>query len=401
MATSKKFFRIALVGPATIEMLQEHFEDTIETSGYPFPVLPLLAKELRRRGHYVSVITTANDITRTLQYHGEGISLVVAPSRVRAKHRALDLFAQERKHLARAIAESRPDVVHAHWTYEFALAALEANVAPTLVTARDAPLTVLRMTPDPYRLFRTLLAYRTRLKIRNLTAVSPEFARRWKMQMVYPRPIQVVPNPLPSLTINRGVRSETPIVLGVGDSSRRKNYKTLLRAFPIVLAAFPDAQLRLVGMGLDPEGPIAEWARAQNLQKSVTFVGSVSRATLAQELSSATIFCHPSLEESFGNVLLEALTAGLPVVAGERSGGVPWVLFDGRAALLVDVRRADKIAEGVIAAIRNPSVTVAEGFDLDAELRGRYSLESVADQYLREYSRITAHVPPEETPQRV
>jgi glycosyltransferase involved in cell wall biosynthesis len=105
-------------------------------------------------------------------------------------------------------------------------------------------------------------------------------------------------------------------------------------------------------------------------------------------MSEATVFCHPSLEESFGMVLIEALLAGLPVVAGRKSGGVPWVLFDGQAGLLVDVRNSRKIAEGISTAIQHPASTVSANLDLATELPRRYSAETVARQYVDVYTRL-------------
>ena len=57
-----------------------------------------------------------------------------------------------------AIDPRDPDIVHAHWTYEFALGAIESRV-PTVVTAHDAPLSILRLNPTPYRLARTVMAW--------------------------------------------------------------------------------------------------------------------------------------------------------------------------------------------------------------------------------------------------
>jgi glycosyltransferase involved in cell wall biosynthesis len=339
-------------------------------------------------GHQVSLVTGSQGITDNWHSHGPNLNVTVVPFRKRARNRALDFFAAERRGLAEAIAASQPDIIHAHWTYEFALAAIDSKTAPVLVTAHDAPLAILRHTPDPYRLIRTVMAYQVRLKTQNLTAVSPYLAHRWKWQMGYLRPISVIPNSLPTLAVGTGSRSSTPVVLGVGDDSRRKNFRALLSAFPLVLAEHENAQLRLVGPGLEPDGLMADWARSQALARSVTFVGPVDRSQLAREMSEATVFCHPSLEESFGMVLIEALLAGLPVVAGRKSGGVPWVLFDGQAGLLVDVQNARRIAEGISTAIEDPTSTVSLSLDLATELPRRFSAEAVASQYVDVYTRL-------------
>ena len=135
-------------------------------------------------------------------------------------------------------------------------------------------------------------------------------------------------------------------------------------------------------------GPIEAWARRQRLDRNVEFIGYVDRVTLAEEYARATVFCSPSLEESFGNTLVEALQAGLPVIAGERSGAVPWVLFDGRAGRLVNVRDPAAIAAAVCEAIDNPLSTVAPGFDVDQAIADRYSPARVAAAYVAEYRRI-------------
>jgi glycosyltransferase involved in cell wall biosynthesis len=339
-------------------------------------------------GHQVSLVTGSQGLTDNWYSHGPKLNVTVVPFRKRARSRALDLFTAERRSLAEAIAASQPDIVHAHWTYEFALAAIDSKVAPVLVTARDAPLEILRHTRDPYRLIRALMAYRVRSKTRNLTVVSPYLAHRWKWQMGYLRPISVIPNSLPTLAVGTSSRSSTPVVLWVGNDSRLKNFRALLSAFSLVLAEHENAKLRLVGHGLEPDGLMADWARSQALARSVTFVGSVDRSQLAREMSEATVFCHPSLEESFGNVLIEALLAGLPDVAGRKSGGVPWVLFDGQAGLLVDVRNSRKIAEGISTAIQHPASTVSANLDLATELQRRFSAEAVARQYVAVYTRL-------------
>ena len=202
----------------------------------------------------------------------------------------------------------------------------------------------------------------------------------------------MIPN-LISLSAAAGreiVRRSTTTVLCVADSGRPKNVCALLRAMALVRAQYPDAQLRLVGHGLDPGGPVAAWARQQGLYTHIEFVGYVDRVELANEYGRAAVFCLPSLTESFGNTLVEALQAGLPVIAGKNSGAVPWVLFDGKAGRLVNVRDPAAIAAAICDAIGDPSSTVAHGFDVAASIAERYTPGVVAARYLAEYRRVIA-----------
>ncbi len=380
---------VALVGPAEprefIPWLAPEATPPRGMGGVP---VNELAKELLRLGHRVSLVTASTDVDTVWSSAGPQFEILVVPYRPRARARALDFFAAERRGIADALRGTSPDVVHAHWTYEFALGAIEANVAPLLTTAHDAPLSILRQLPDAYRLIRLLMAWQARRSIREMTGVSPYTASRWAKEMAYRRPITVIPNPVPMMGRPAVPRSNVPTILSVGNGSRLKNVWALLRAFSILRESVQAAQLRLVGPGLGTAEALATRARRAGLAQSVTFVGKVERTTLQEEFSKATVYCHPSLEETQGIVLLEALAVGLPVIAGRKSGGVPWTLFDGKAGRLVDVRRPSAIAGALRDTIANPLSTTQPGFPVARELHARYSSTAVASQYLTEYRRI-------------
>lgn len=382
---------IALCGPASVGMLEPWLGARIPSRGYPYPGVPTLAEELIAAGHRVTIVSTATDIDVPLQFVRNQLRLVLVPSRPRARDRLLDFFRAERRGIAAALREVHPDVIHAHWTYEFALAAAEAQVAPVLVTARDAPLVILARFKDAYRFFRLLLAIRARFSIRHVSAPSPYIVRslRWFGHF---GAIPVIPNPIPTLPAADGVviPRSSKTILCVAASGRLKNVHALLRAMALVRAQHPDALLRLVGDGLGLGGPVEAWARQQKLDKHVEFVGYSDRMALAREYECAAVFCSPSLEESFGNTLVEALEAGLPVIAGKDSGAVPWVLFDGQAGRLVNVRDPAAIAAAICDAIDNPSSTVAPGFDVAASIAERYAPSVVAARYVAEYRRVIA-----------
>jgi glycosyltransferase involved in cell wall biosynthesis len=109
-----------------------------------------------------------------------------------------------------------------------------------------------------------------------------------------------------------------PSVLFVGRFYRRKRVDVLLRA-----AAVAGVPVRIVGNG--PCTPaLHELARELRLEGTVTWLGDVSRAQLVEEYRRATVFCLPSVQEGFGIVLLEAMAAGLPIVAA-RAAAMPEV----------------------------------------------------------------------------
>jgi glycosyltransferase involved in cell wall biosynthesis len=124
-------------------------------------------------------------------------------------------------------------------------------------------------------------------------------------------------------------------VLFVGRMYRRKRLEVLLRAASLV----PDLELRIVG-----NGPCATaWRRLSQrlrLEKTVTWLGDVSRAQLAAEYKRCHAFCLPSVQEGFGIVLLEAMAAAKPVV-GSRSAAIPEVVPH---AVLVEPENPESLA---------------------------------------------------------
>ncbi len=112
-------------------------------------------------------------------------------------------------------------------------------------------------------------------------------------------------------------------VFFVGRFYRRKRVDVLLRAAGMLRERIPELEVRIVG-----NGPCAErWhemARKLRLEKTVRWLGDVSRGELVREYREADVFCLPSVQEGFGIVLLEAMAAGIPIVAA-RSGAIPEV----------------------------------------------------------------------------
>jgi L-malate glycosyltransferase len=312
---------------------------------------------------------------------GDGVRLAVGPFRPRARTRSLDLFAEERRFVAHQLRRWRPDVVNAHWTYEYALAALESG-APTLVTVHDWAPTVLRYTPDRYRAIRLLMQRLTLRRGSDFAAVSPYVAARVEKRIG--RPVVVLPNFLgrgwfgPQGVSDRGPAAATAINNGFG---ALKNVQTLLRAWPIVRARLPQATLRLVGQGYEPGGDAQRWATRHSLGTNVEFLGPVPRPDLQPLVRGTSVFVHPSREESFGMVVLEAMATGTPVVGGKRSGAVPWLLEDG-AGMCVDIDSPEEIAGAVLGLLEDPATATELGHRGRSRALREFAAEPVAAAYL-------------------
>jgi len=131
------------------------------------------------------------------------------------------------------------------------------------------------------------------------------------------------------------------IILCVGALQKRKNQTALVRAFR---AAPPDWTLVLAGSeGYEAQAVLREAADSP-AHARIRVTGYISDAEIARWYAKASIFAFPSLDEGFGMPALEAMAAGIPVVAGDRSS-LPEIC--GHAAMLVDPASDEELAHAV------------------------------------------------------
>ena len=344
-----------------------------------------LTRALLDLGHRVSLATLDRHVGQDQRIHVTGDSLSMSVGPYREKHRAWDGFAIERRSVQEAMDQAAPDAITAHWSYEFALGAIDSGI-PTLVTIRDVPIEVFRHQPSPYRFIRWMMHRETMARAASI-AFNSDYTRR-RLRHPRSRLAPVLPNALPDRlwrVESRGApNAVNPIFISVNNGfGRRKNVHVLLTAFRKVRQQAPGAQLLLIGSGYEQRGPAAAWARRHASNEGVEYLGTLDYVATLDALRAADVLVHPSLEESFGYTLIEAASVGTPVIAGKDSGAVPWVLDNGAQGVLVDVRSSADIAAAMLSLVRD----VATWSELRerAFLRGRarFSTSAVAKQYVQ------------------
>lgn len=244
--------------------------------------------------------------------------------------------------------------MNAHWSYEFAWAALDSQ-RPTLVTVRDHAWAILRYSPDAYRVMRLLMNAIVLRRARCLTANSAYLRER------LPQRLQSSTVVIPNFYVEsewsawqRPVAKTRTILTVANGFARRKNVHAALRAFALVRLRHPDMEYRLIGDDMGPGETAARFAEAEGLHAGVTFVGRQPYERTIEEIRRAMILLHPALEESFGMTILEAMVVGTTVVAGQNSGNVPFLLGSGAAGFVCDVRDPPAIAGAVQGALADP-----------------------------------------------
>lgn len=377
------------------------------------PMMATLVRSLLERGHRVSAVTLSSDLPLRRVKHagsritavGSGFSLTWCPMRPRAwpfnatgglgwlPGRIVDGFRYERRQLRAALQSIRPDLVHAHWAYEFALAAIASRL-PHLVTCHDWPREEILDRPTwrhrGYRWIRSRMANRVMARAAALSAPSP-----WLAGVLQPDarvPIAVVPNPLPpELCLSLPERRRTPrsrVLVIANGFGRRKNVALALRAFALLAAQRPEAELILLGDDMGSGHAADLWWREQGLAGRVQFGGPVSHKLVRMWMGQSDVLLHPALSEAFGMVLIEAMALGLPVVAGEASGAVPWVV--GVGGRLCDVRSAEAMAAALAEVLTDRVASAERAERAHRDACQRFAAPAIAEAYEALYRAVLA-----------
>jgi glycosyltransferase involved in cell wall biosynthesis len=146
-----------------------------------------------------------------------------------------------------------------------------------------------------------------------------------------------------------GIPADAPLVLAIGRLIEQKDHATLLAAFARVHMAHPDARLAILGWGR-LEDETRSQAAALGLSDVVLLPGRVEPSAW---LARADVFAHTSRWEGFGIVLLEAMLAGLPVVA-TRASAIPEIIVDGETGVLVEPGDAPAVAKALDELLADP-----------------------------------------------
>jgi phosphatidylinositol alpha-mannosyltransferase len=299
-----------------------------------------LAETLRGLGHHVEVLTPAEreesltdpwttyaGRTVPVPYNGSMASMQFGPvsaARVR-----------------RWLHDGRFDVVHVHDPATPSIGLLVCMIAKgPIVATFHAATTRSKWLAAVGPVARPWLE-----RISGRIAVS-DFARRVQVEHLGGDAV-IIPNGVhvaafatgPTLPgAARGVDGPTIGFLGRYDEPR-KGLPVLLAAMRTVVRRHPGARLLVAGRG-DPDALRA--AVGEDLRASVALLGELSEADKGAFLRSVDVYCAPNLlGESFGIVLIEAMSAGAPIVASDLDAFAR-VLQDGAAGVLV--RRGDSAA---------------------------------------------------------
>ncbi len=182
----------------------------------------------------------------------------------------------------------------------------------------------------------------------------------------------------------RAVGVSGPLLLAVGGLSARKGVGHLLDAMH-ALRGLPWT-LFVCGDGPDRDALEAR-ARALGLGDRVRFEGAVPRARIGGYFAAADLFVHAAVIEAAGNVVLEALAAGCPVVAAD-GGGPREYIADGRTGYVVPPGDPEAMADRIAALLTNAALRCRMSRAARAEAEREYPYHRMIARYLAIYQEL-------------
>lgn len=346
-----------------------------------------LAVKMAERGNQVDVFTTSIDsrdsieLYPNLRVHRNATSLKIASANPSIK-------------LVYAPLKYDVDIVHAHSPIPYsdlpALIYAKRKKVPFLLTyqfdgqetggsfARNSGVLLYN------RLFINRVLDAAQIIIATTKSYSNEspFLRRFKDKVV------VIPNGINIDEVTTqftkhearkalNLPENNPIILFFGSLVTYKGPDILLDAFKIVKTKFPDVKLIFAG-----RGQLQEYLRVKavkmGLDNDVTFAGFVPDELKPLYFKSADIFSLPStnLAESFGIVNLEAMAAGIPIVAS-KIGGIPDIVKQGENGLLAEPCNSQSLANEISQLLEDEHLRARMGADGLAKVQD-YSWDIIA-----------------------
>lgn len=229
-------------------------------------------------------------------------------------------------------AHGLPDIIHLH-CYEAILLAMnirEKYNIPFVITEHSSRFMNNSLAPAVEKYAEMAFSESS-----YTISVSKKFAEILKEK--YNREFHYVPNIVdtafykPSETDKK--KNEFSF-LSAGILNENKNHRLLINAFKLFLSSGRTAVLKIAGDGLQAE-QLKLQVKELGIEDRVIFSGWISRTELAENMNHSSVFVLPSKKETFGVVLIEAMSCGLPVIS-TRSGGPESIITSAKTGVLCE-----------------------------------------------------------------
>lgn len=307
-----------------------------------------IAKYLAKRGHDVSVIT-AHYRDTPIDERMDGF-LVHRVSWPRVRFGVIIFWIKAFLYLLKI----KPDIVHVQGSDLSALLLKKFSGTPYVVWGQGQ-----EYTRSPF----IIAVIRILMKNADAALALTEHMRM-VIQNIYMRRVLVVPNGVDLKLYNNISRDNARkklniacsnfILIFVGRFAPVKGLPFLIAAVSMIKNEIPNIKLLLIGYG-DEQDNLKESVKKLNLENNIVFLGPIENTEIPAYLSASDVFVLPSLSEGLPLVILEAMAAGLPIIATKITG-MPEIIQEGKNGFLVEPANPNDLADRIIYLCNNSLV---------------------------------------------
>jgi glycosyltransferase involved in cell wall biosynthesis len=342
MDTNKRLnAHLAFLGPCSpsrvVQLLDGNDSEAPNLRNDGSPVNVLIAK-ISRKVLRISVLTYSSQLSCAKVYKFQNITFYIIPLR-KNSFWILDFYRIERKFILNILREISPDLLHAHWTYEYSLAAIKYD-RKSIITVHDNPIKVFRLTPDVLRFMKMLMSFWVRLFGKQVTYifVSKSLLTAWKKYYLFSGQSRVIPNLIGFNQISAEKSHSVIQFTSIGNGSKLKNVATILKVWHRLSQRYPNFILNLIGPDLGIGSKLwIDWHK--QVGDTVIWHGYMLQPEIQQILIDSTFYLHFSYEESQGMAVAEAMLLGCLVCVSE---GIPALReTTGERAVFLNIRSVD------------------------------------------------------------
>jgi len=373
----------------------------LAAGGAPLMTLAML-ESLRKNGYDVELVTglagkDEKDLLPGIQ-NGE-YAITVIPELVRNIAPIKDYIALRK--LRKLMREKKFDVVHTHTTKAGILGRLAAKQAKVahVIHSPHGHIFHSYFNPVLIKLYVWLERVASRWSQKTITLTEKEKREYLALGIGTPDEYQCIYNGIETdkyfnqdfdreaLRKRMNIPVASIILVTVGRLVPVKGCRYLLEAVAsIKRQGFDDMHCLIIGDGVLKE-ELENKTRELEISSQVNFLGH--QEDIMPYLMISDVFVLPSLNEGFGLVIVEAMAAGLPVVA-TRVGGVPEIIMDGESGKLVAPGDSEDLAKGILALLQDRQHLKNIGNHNRQRAQKEFSLERMNAQVKQLYQEVLA-----------
>ncbi len=363
----KKLKILEIIGDATL-------------AGAPRHLLSLL-ENLDTKKFALMVITPPGPLTGEIRSIRKSIEIKIVPMRSKMDLSAIKEMRDIIKHL-------EPDVIHVHGTRGGVLGRLAAFSLKIPIIYTEHLWTKNYQMPSRIAQRVQLIGLWLLDMITDLNIAVSDAVKDFMLanQITRPEKVIVIYSGIMPAKKKANVLSNNKKyqLKSIGTLNEQKGMQYLIAAMPLVLREFPQTELEIIGDGYFKKN-LSREIKEMKLAGKVKLSGFVK--DIYGELEKTDIYVQPSLSESFGLAILQAMSVGLPVVA-TKTGGIPEVVTQGKTGILVEPKNSKELSRGVLELLRDPQKAQKMGKMAAEDAEIKFSLKDMISEIETVYQKI-------------